>query len=53
MRPSSSLGESKHPPQKARTKGYLLLLAQYAYVNGGLLCSLPLLVPDHEPRQFF
>jgi hypothetical protein len=52
-RPSFSLGESRPPPKKARSKGYLPPSAQYVYVDGGLLCGLPLLVPDREPRQFF
>jgi hypothetical protein len=51
-RPSSSLGESRHPPKEACTKGCLLLSARYVYVDGGHLCGLPLLVPDHEPRRF-
>jgi hypothetical protein len=52
-RPSSSLGESRPPPKKARTKGYMSSSTRYVYVDEGLLCGLPLLVPDHEPRRFF
>jgi hypothetical protein len=42
-----SLGESRPPPKKARTKGCLSSSARYVYVDGGLLCGLSLLVPDH------
>jgi hypothetical protein len=52
-RPSSSFGESRPPPKKARTEGCLSPFAQFVYVDGGLLCRLPLLVADHEPRRFY
>jgi hypothetical protein len=52
-RPPSSLGESRPPPMKACTKGCLPTFGLYVYVDGGLLCGFPLLVPNHEPQRFF
>jgi hypothetical protein len=52
MRPSYSLAESRLPPKKAHTKGFLPPYVQYVYVDGGLLCVLPLLDPNYEPRRF-